>query len=126
MHRATRLSVEEHAVALALYVRVHGAKPTRARAHLETTQREAFDEALRWVDSNGAIVEALRDRPADLTRGELSFESTRGIFGRLFARKGPGAAEVAPVRPKRERSAAEQRRLDEAKSLVDDALGAGE
>jgi len=126
MHQATRLSVEEHAVALALHVRVRGLKPSVARAHLEATQREAFDDALRWVDSNRATVDSLRERPSELTRGEITFESTRGIFGRLFARKRHAAPELAPVRPKRERSEAEQRRLDEAKSLVDDALGAGE
>jgi hypothetical protein len=124
MHQATRLSVEEHAVALALHLRVHGSKPTTARAHLETTQREAFDEALRWVDSNRLIVETLRERPAELTRGEIVFESARGIFGRMFARKSP--AEVVVARPKRERSEDELRRLAEAKSLVDDALGVGE
>ncbi len=126
MHQATRLSVEEHAVALALHLRVRGVKPGVARAHLEATQREAFDEALRWVDTNDAIVTSLRERPADLARGDITFASARGLLGRLFARKPQAAPEIIPTRPKRERSAAEQRRLDEAKSLVDDALGAGE
>ena len=60
-----------NAVALALFLRLHDVKPGAARRHLETTQREAFEEALRWVDSNTPIVEALGAHPESLADGVL-------------------------------------------------------
>jgi hypothetical protein len=84
---ATFLSVEEVAVALALFVAVHGERGSRARAHLGATQREAFDLAGDWVDSNPLLVEALRDRPARLASGTFELEPLRGAFGRWLHRR---------------------------------------
>jgi hypothetical protein len=122
MHRATHLAVEELAVALALFVRVNGLEPSAARAHLETTQREAFAEAMRWVDSNDAIVTALRDHPSELASGVFAIAPARGFLGRLFTRKRDDVPQAAPA-PRRERTEAESRRLAEARALVEDALG---
>ena len=128
MHTATHLPLEDLTVALALFVRVHELKPSAARAHLETTQCEAFDEAMRWVDSNEAIVTALRDRPEDLTDGLFTIEPVRGLIGRLFARKRSDdvPADLAPRSPaasrKPERTEAEARRIAEARALVEEAL----
>jgi hypothetical protein len=122
VRQATHLSVEEHATLLALFCRVNDHKPSAARAHLETTQTEAFDEALRWVDSNHAIVDALRTHPATLADGVFEIERTKGIFGRLFAKKGPRPDEIAPPKKKTQRTEAEERRLREAKALVEEAL----
>jgi hypothetical protein len=125
MHCATQLPLEDLAVALALFVRVHELKPSAARAHLETTQREAFDEAMRWVDSNDAIVTALRDRPAELTDGLFTIEPPRafaGLLGRFFGRKRDDGPDVAPVSKKTERTEAEARRIAEARALVEEAL----
>ena len=127
MHTATSLPLEDLSVALALFVRVHEHKPSAARAHLETTQREAFDEAMRWVDSNEAIVTALRDRPEDLTDGLFTIEPVRGLIGRLFARKRsddvPADLARSPVASRKpERTEAEARRIAEARALVEEAL----
>ncbi len=125
MHTATNLPLEDLTLALALFLRVHEIKPSAARAHLETTQREAFDEAMRWVDSNEAIVTALRDRPADLTDGLFTLEPVRGLIGRLFSRKKADAtpADLAPVSSRKsERTEAETRRIAEARALVEEAL----
>src|SRR5438105_12467350 len=66
VRQATELSIEEHAVLLALFTRLHEKPASAARAHLDTTQREAFADALRWVDSNRALVRALEDHPESL------------------------------------------------------------
>ena len=125
MHSATHLPLEDLCLALALFVRTHELRPSAARAHLETTQREAFDEAMRWVDSNDAIVTLLRDRPQDLTDGLFTLEPVRGLIGRLFSRKKNDGlpADLAPVSSRKtERSDAEARRIAEARALVEEAL----
>jgi hypothetical protein len=127
-HQGTRLDVASSALALALFVRVHDVKPGNARKHLETTQREALDEALRWVDSNAKIVGALRAHPESLADGVFAIEETKGIFGRLFGAKPAASAEeiVAPVVvKKRVRTEAEERALAENKRLVEEALRGG-
>jgi hypothetical protein len=125
-HQGTHLDVASCAVALALFVRVNDAKAGRVRAHLETTQAEAFDEALRWVDSNEAIVAALKDHPASLADGVFPLEPIKGALSRLFGGKAARPEDVAPLsrpaKPARVRSEAEQRRIDETKALVEAAL----
>jgi len=125
MSQATVLPVEELAVALALFVAVHGKKPSEARAHLGATQREAFDLAQDWVESNPMLIESLRDRPALLEGGVFDLEPVRGMLGRwLHKRKidkelrAPAAA--APAQPLSEDK---RRRLEEARALVDEVLG---
>ena len=125
MHRVTHLSVEELAVALAVFVKLHAKKPSQARAHLETTQREAFDEAMRWADSNEAIIARLRDVPESLEGGIFDIEPTRGLFGRFFQKRKPEDAPsdlAPPASARRTRSPAEERRIAETKALVEEAL----
>jgi hypothetical protein len=127
MAQATVLSVEEATVALALFCAVHGVKPSAARAHLGATQREAFDHALAWAESNPYVVESLRDRPAVLEGGLFTLEPVRGILGRwLHKRKldrelqpqdGAPPAAAEPI------SEDKRRRLEEARALVDEVLG---
>jgi hypothetical protein len=83
--QATRLSVEEHAHLLALFLRQHEMKPSVARSELDTTAREAFDHALGWVDSNSEITLALRDHPASLAAGYFKIQPARLGLGRIFA-----------------------------------------
>jgi hypothetical protein len=124
MAQATVLPVDEIAVALALFVAVHGRKPGAARDHLGATQREAFDEAQAWVESNPLLVETLRDRPALLESGLFDLEPVRGMLGRwLHKRKvdkemaAPGSSGApAPISDDR------RRRLEEARKLVDEVL----
>ncbi|WP_394847486.1 hypothetical protein LZC95_08480 [Pendulispora brunnea] len=85
VQKVTQLSVEELAVALALFLRHHDIKPSHARAHLDTTQREAFDKALEWVDSNEEIVDGLRERPEEIALGFFELSPVRGLLGRLFS-----------------------------------------
>jgi hypothetical protein len=124
--RHTYLATEELAVLLALFTRLHGLKPREARAYLEPTQKEAFDEALEWVDSQSTLLVDLSARPELLADGVFKIESSKGLLGRLFSGKKPARdpVEIAPVSPRRApRSAEDQRRLDEARAMVDAALG---
>lgn len=120
-HQATFLDVEEIALGLALFVRTTKAKPGTVRGHLEVTQKEAFDAALAWVDTQPTIVRTLVDEPEKLADGIFRFEEKKGFLSRLFAPKPDDDLRVASVKP-RERSEDERRRLAEAKALVEEAL----
>jgi hypothetical protein len=122
-HEGTHLGVPELSVALGLFLRVHGIKPGLARGHMETTQKEAFDEAMRWIDSQDAIVEALKTHPETLTDGVFAFEEPKSIFGRLFKKSvaPPTAAELRAA-PRAKKSDEELRRIAETKALVEEAL----
>jgi len=118
VHQGTALDVDALATMLALFCAVRGIKPGKATSHLAPTPREAFDEAWQLVDSNRELVRKLREAPELLVGGAFELEPPKGILGRLFGRK---SEEKAPVSsPRRERSAEEQRKLDEARALVED------
>jgi hypothetical protein len=123
-HQSTHLDVGSHAALLALFCAVHDVKPGVVKRHLETTQGELFDEAVRWADSNGALVEALSLHPESLADGVFAIEETKGFLSRLFGAKPARALEPAPVSKRRVRSPEEERRLAENKAIVDAALRA--
>jgi hypothetical protein len=121
-HQATFLDVDEISLGLALFVRATDKKAGIVRRHLEVTQREAFDAALAWVDTQPTLVRALRERPETLEDGVFAFEEKKGLLSRLFSQK-KSEDDVLPISVKpRERSEEERRRLAEAKALVDEAL----
>jgi hypothetical protein len=124
MARATALSVEETAVALALFVTVHGIAESEARAHLQPTQREAFDLALAWALSNPLVVGALREHPAVLEAGVFDIEPARGLLGRwLHNRKLEKEMRPGPVAARPAQSEQQRRRFEEARALVDEVFG---
>lgn len=120
-HQATFLDVEEIALGLALFVRVTEQKPGAVRRHLEVTQKEAFDLALAFVDTQPTLVRKLTHEPELLADGVFAFEEKKGLLSRLFSRKVDDFPAIAAA-PPRERSDAERRRLAEAKALVDEAF----
>jgi len=127
-HQGTFLSVEELALATALFVRVQRKKPAAVRRHLEITQREAFDAALGFVDAQPRLLRTLENDPESLTDGLFELEEAKGFLSRLFTRKpqdeltpeslGRGAAP----RSARPRSEEELRRIQETRALVEEAL----
>ncbi len=122
MAQATVLPVEEIAVALALFAAVHGYKVSEARRHLGATQREAFDAAQDWVESNPLLMESLRDRPARLESGTLDLEPVRGVLGQwLHKRKLEQAMRVRPTKEASVITEARRRRLEEVSALLDEA-----
>jgi hypothetical protein len=122
MHRGTHASLEETVTALALYCRTRGISPSRARGHLEITQREAFDEAVRLVDGNDHVTSALREHPETLVDGAFQVRGPKGLLGRLFGKKEPSIADAAPQSERKKRSAEEDARIAEAKRLVEEAF----
>jgi hypothetical protein len=127
MVRGTALSVEEAAVALALFVGAHGVPESEARGHLRPTQREAFDIALGWTASNPRIVASLRQGPALLEAGGFDIEPARGLLGRwLHKRKLERELQPRPSTGRPARSADQQRRFEEARALVDGTDAQGE
>ncbi len=121
MAQATVTPVEEMAVALALFVAIHGHKVSEARKHLGATQREAFDVAQDWVESNGALVATLRDRPAELAAGAIDFEPIRGLFGQwLHKRRLESVLRARPAKKSTTLTAEQQRRLAEVRALMDE------
>jgi hypothetical protein len=124
MAQATVMPVEELSAALALFVAVHGIKPGLARAQLGATQRDAFDEAQAWVESNPLLVETLRDRPALLESGVIDLEPVRGMLGRWLHKRKVDKEMAAPATPAASSiSDDKRRRLEEARALVDEVLG---
>jgi hypothetical protein len=123
MHRGTHASVEESVMALALYCRTRDISPSRARGHLEVTQREAFDEALRLVDGNDHVTRALREHPETLVDGAFQVRAPKGLLGRLFGKKSDASiTESAPPSERKKRTAEEEARLAEARRLVEEAF----
>jgi hypothetical protein len=124
-HQGTFLSVEELALAVALFVRITDAKPARVKKHLEVTQREAFDAALSWVDDQPKLVKALAEHPETLEDGVFVLEEKKGLFGKLLSsRKRTDEEDFAPIsKPKPSAlSEEERRRIAETKALVEEAL----
>lgn len=121
VHQGTMLDVEAQATMLALFCAVRGIKPSKAAGHLGPTPREAFDEAWRLVDSNRELVRKLREAPELLEDGVFDLEPPKGILSRLFGRKDEPKEPAA--KPRREQSAEDRRRFEEARALVEEALG---
>jgi hypothetical protein len=120
---ATALDVSELAVLVALTCAVNGWKPRKVAAHLAPTQAELWDEAVAWVASNDRIVDLLKSAPESLEDGVMELATTKSLLGRLFGgkKKAPDLA-AAPAAKRRVRSEEEERRLAEAKALVEEAL----
>lgn len=125
MHRGTVASVEETCGALALFCRTRDISPGRVRSHLPVTQKEAFDDALRLVDGNTHLVEALREHPETLEDGVFKIKGPAGLLGRLFGRKKEeDDAPASSPGSRKPRTREEEERLAEAKRLVQEALDA--
>lgn len=120
MAQATILPAPETAVALALFVALHGHKVSQARRHLGATQRAAFDVAQDWVESNPMLVAALRERPDRLESGALALEPVRGVLGQWLHKRKLERTLRART-PSASTITAERRlRLDEVSALMDE------
>jgi hypothetical protein len=127
MGRTTALSVEEATVGLALFLDLHGERPSKARKYLGATQQEAFASACDWVESNAELVERLRESPSTLVGPAITLEPVRSLFGNWLHRRTvkkqkhvPATLRAAPSPPL---SDEKRRRLEEARALVDDVFG---
>jgi hypothetical protein len=127
VEQCTHLDVMELAVVVSLFARLHGHKLSRLKEHLETTQREALGETMAWIDSNPELVADLESRPETLADGVFKIQPTKGFLGRWFSgpRRERAPIQATPPSPHRvrPRTEDEQKRLDEARALVDAGLG---
>jgi hypothetical protein len=119
MAQATAMPVEETAVALALFVALHDHRVSLARKHLGATQREAFDLAQDWVESNPMLIASLRDRPERLESGAVDLEPVRGPIGQwLYRRRLERDLRVPPKSRVSTISEERRRRLEEVNALL--------
>jgi hypothetical protein len=119
MAQATAMPVEEIAVAVALFVALHDHKVSLARKHLGATQREAFDVAQDWVESNPMLIASLRDRPEALECGAVELEPIRGAIGQwLHRRRLERGLRVPPKSSASTISEERRRRLEEVSALM--------
>jgi hypothetical protein len=116
IHQGTYLGPSELGVLLATFCALHELPARAARKHLGATQCEAFDEAWAFVQKNDDVIEKLRSAPELLEGGAFTFETKRGLLSRWFT-------PSAPTRQARTRDPEEERRLAEARALVDEELG---
>jgi hypothetical protein len=122
--RSTALTVEELAVAVALFRALHGVRAGDVRRSFGATQRSAFDKAYEWVASNPMIVESLRNRPEVLEAGVMEIEPVRGMIGRwLHGRRLKRQLQFVQARPAEAPSEGKRRLMMEARELVDDVFG---
>lgn len=131
---ATLLPVDEIALALAIFCKLHHV-PSRTAAHeLDPTARAAFAEALSWADSNGAVVALVESDPAVIEADGYSLSQARGWLSRML---GVGRARGATVpddaelervtrdlRSRAPRDDVKARRLARLSKLVDEAFEA--
>jgi hypothetical protein len=122
MAQATVLPTPEMAVTLALFMAVHGCKASHARKHLGATQREAFDVAQDWVESNPSLVASLADCPERLETGTLDLEPVRSVLGQwLHKRKLEQVLRAPRANAASTLTAERRRKLEEVSALMDEA-----
>lgn len=127
--------VDELAVALALFCKLHEVPYRDAGRELDITPRAHFEEATAWADSNAKVVELLKSDPRAVKDGSFTLSEGRGWFSRLFGlgrKKGASAftdgelevlaKDVASSRDRSEIDVKKARRLAELRELVDESF----
>lgn len=84
VHSATKMSVEELGMALAVFCALHDVADRTAQKHLETTPRESFDEASVWVASNRKLVRLLRSDPIAIEEDRYEIGEARSWLARAL------------------------------------------
>jgi hypothetical protein len=84
VHSATKMPVDEVTVALAIFCKLFGVSDRVAARHLETTQREHFDEAAVWASSNDRVMRMLRDKPEAIEADDYSLSPARSWLARAL------------------------------------------
>jgi hypothetical protein len=94
VHSATKMTVEELGMALAVFCALHEIPDRTATMHLETTPRESFDEAAVWVASNRKLVRWLRSDPIAIEEDRYEIGEARSWLARAL---GIGKKKRAPL-----------------------------
>ncbi|WP_437488613.1 hypothetical protein WME75_09090 [Sorangium sp. So ce1014] len=136
VHSATKMPVDELALALAIHCRLHDVPDRTAARHLDVTPRAHFDESAVWASSNIALVRMLRSAPDRIAADDYAIGESRSWLARAlgFGKRRPAPTADDDLRElERELAAgaAKTRSLDEGKAkklaeiraLVDESLG---
>ncbi|MCA9625855.1 MAG: hypothetical protein KC731_42825 [Myxococcales bacterium] len=132
---ATRMTVDEIGVALAIYTELHAADERAIRRHLDPTPQACFNEAMVWVKSNAKVVRLLRSDPAAIAAQSYVLSPARSWVARVLGLgkpKGviaPDDAELASVMKDLQKAKASPKKPkrsdhDDLRALVDDAFDA--
>lgn len=101
--KLTKLDPGDLAVATALFARIGGHATRKAERELPATQAALLGEARAFVESNEALIQALRDDPGLVARGQFELQPTKGWLSRVASgkRRDPkrGARDRVPDDP---------------------------
>lgn len=84
VHKATKMEVDELALALAIFCELFEASPRAAAKHMELTQREHLDESVAWAASNRKIVRLLRSDPVAIQDDRYALSEAHSWLARAF------------------------------------------
>jgi len=139
VHSATKMPVDECALALGMFCRLHDIGERTAAKHLDVTQRAHFEESYAWASSNDRVLRLLRSKPDAILAQDYRLSPSRSWLARALgigkkkavttddalseleasllasgAASANGAAKkVDPLK---------QKRLEELRALVDESL----
>lgn len=134
VHSATRLTIEELSLSLAMFCRSFGIDTRIAHKHLDAVPREHFDGAETWARANASIVRRLREDSKAIRNDAFVLDQAESWVSRVFSfgrkKRGPTAEETLaklerslpaaqtrkPVDPER------AKKLAELRALVDESL----
>lgn len=119
VHSATKMSVEEIGMALAVFCALHEVPDRAAQKHLTTTPREAFDEAAVWCASNRKIVKMLRADPVAIEEERYELGEARSWLARALGfgkKKRPTVDEELAQLEKWVQTPAAKKAIDPAKA----------
>jgi hypothetical protein len=84
VHSATAMPVDEIALALGIFCRLHELPARSARKHLDATPAAYFDKACAWAQSNAGTMRMLKTKPAAVHAGEYALEPARSWLARAL------------------------------------------
>jgi hypothetical protein len=139
VHSATRMPVDEIALALAIYARLHRVPDRAAARHLQVTPRAHFDESAVWASSNASLVRMMRDDPARIASDDYTIGEARSWLARALGigkkRSSSADDDLAALEralPEAKKAAAARQadperaaKLAELRALVDEGFGGG-
>jgi len=135
--QATSLDVSTIAIGLAIFAKLGEHATGRIIGQVGSTQREAYEEAKTWVDSNSKIIKRLQKEPKELAADEhLALEEARPWLARVLGiggkkKKSPdvfdddnlAALEASLSANKKDvKSKKVDPKLEELRALVDESL----
>lgn len=142
--KVTRLGTPELAVATALFAHSAGHRLRSAGRELDATQQALLESADEWAKSNERLVKLLTDAPAQVARGEFALSEAKPWLMRVLSKKKKSEATADPANPdalldsgasldeieammatlpaSEKKAKKQDPKLDELKSLVDEAF----